>query len=472
MEASCVAQVPLDQLLRSAFDPPDDVIACGRLVQGSPATTCPDLPMTVLDSPSELPTRLPQSALDGDATNAIAHLQRSGFEAYFVGGCVRDLLLGKRPKDFDIVTSATPTQLKRLFRNCRLIGRRFRLAHLYYGSKIIEAATFRGASAADGRSRIEDEGSVERTNTFGTPEEDAFSRDFTVNALLYDPVGREVIDFVGGTEDLVARRLRTIGDPMRRFEEDPVRILRAVKFASRLGFGLAPDVLDAMRVHAHLIATCPPPRVTEEVFRILESRHFELALEVMTATGVLGSVLPEISAKLLEDGARARFARLAKAVDRAGRAYESVPRELILSALLYPLLIDSVPGALRPAPGLGEQAIAIAQPLLDRMQMPARLRESLRATMNVLGAIRGAGRPPQGRRVRSVLANPSFATALGLFRLIHQTEGGAWPAYSHWAWARDGQAVRLDVEQCVASERPAGKATRQRRKKGRRMAGP
>ncbi|GMV41214.1 MAG: hypothetical protein AMXMBFR64_29300 [Myxococcales bacterium] len=426
--------------------------------------------MIALDAPSDFPSRLPRSALDSDATAAIAHLQRNGFMAYFVGGCVRDLLLGRRPKDFDIVTSATPTEIKRLFRNCRLIGRRFRLAHLYYGSKIIEAATFRGASAADGRTRIEDQGSVERTNTFGTPEEDAFSRDFTVNALLYDPVKRSVIDFVGGTRDLVAGCLRTIGDPMRRFEEDPVRILRAVKFASRLGFRVAPEVQVAMRVHAHLIATCPPPRVTEEVFRIAESRHFELAVEVMTGAGVLGSILPEVATRLDDSASRARFGRLARAVDRTGRAYESVPRELILPALLYPLLIDGTSGALRPAPGLGEQALTIAHPLLDRMQIPARLRESLRATMNVLGAIRGAVAPPQGRRARSVLASPSFDTALGMLRLIHQTEGGAWPSYSNWAWAREGRATIAPAVRATNEEPPSGGPQTQRQKRRRRRS--
>lgn len=409
--------------------------------------------MSAQESLTDLPTRFPLSALDNDATGAIEHMQRNGFDACFVGGCVRDLLLGHRPKDFDIVTSATPTQIKRLFRNCRLIGRRFRLAHLYYGSKIIEAATFRGASASDGRTRIEDEGSVERTNTFGTPEEDAFSRDFTVNALLYDPVRREVIDFVGGTADLRARRLRTIGDPMRRFEEDPVRILRAVKFAARLGFALAPDVRDAMRAHAPLISTCPPPRVTEELFRLLESRHFEHALRIMGETGVLGAVLPEVAAALQDEGQRARYKRLAHVLDRAGRAYGGLPREILYPALVYPLLLDGAGRDTLPAGSWGDITLDMTQPMTERMHMPIRLREGMRTTLNLMGFMLTQEIPPTKRRIRSMVGNPVLPGALSLLRIHHQVVGGAQRAYDYWHGELWRPAVR---PQAASAALPAG----------------
>ena len=166
-----------------------------------------------------------------------------------VGGCVRDIILGRTPKDFDVATSATPNEVRGLFRNCRIIGRRFRLAHIHFGSKIIEVATFRGGDVnEDDADAVAEEGDrlIIRANNFGTPEQDAESRDFTINGLFYDPIEQKLIDNVNGYVDVSAHMIRTIGDPDIRFQEDPVRILRGIKFAARLGFELHPDTLAAM----------------------------------------------------------------------------------------------------------------------------------------------------------------------------------------------------------------------------------
>src|SRR5712692_6858441 len=210
--------------------------------------------------------------IDPDALKVLYRLRQFDHVACLVGGSVRDLLLGRPPKDFDIGTSAHPYQVKKLFRNCWIIGRRFRLAHVKFGQKVIEVATFRrqvgvgeevvqdGVPAPD-PTTPEGEHLIHRDNTFGTPEEDAFRRDFTINALFYDISTFSVIDYVGGLEDLQAGIVRTIGEPEIRLREDPVRMLRAVALAARLDFTIDPPVLDAIRTHRHDIARSSAPRL-------------------------------------------------------------------------------------------------------------------------------------------------------------------------------------------------------------------
>ncbi|MEM8714125.1 MAG: hypothetical protein AAGG01_24535, partial [Planctomycetota bacterium] len=184
--------------------------------------------------------------LDRDAKRVVKRLQQHGHEAYFVGGCVRDLLIGRRPKDFDVATSARPSEVRRIFRNCRIIGRRFKLAHVFYGDHIIETATFRAAPHEDGQTGDGEDLLIVDDNEYGTAESDARRRDFTVNALFLDPTTHEILDHVGGLKDLKARTLKTIGDPEVRMAEDPVRILRAVKFATRLDLEIDDPTWEAM----------------------------------------------------------------------------------------------------------------------------------------------------------------------------------------------------------------------------------
>src|SRR5215471_4549243 len=199
--------------------------------------------------------KLDRARIDPDADRVVRRLSRAGHKAYLVGGCVRDLLLGRRPKDFDVATSATPNEIKAQFRNCRIIGRRFRLAHVFFGEKIIETSTFR----ANPREDDDDNGEllIRRDNVFGTELEDARRRDFTINGLFYDVEREEVIDHVGGLADLDARLIRTIGDPGIRFQEDPVRMLRAIKFAARLDLELEPATYRALLRHRNEIRKCP-----------------------------------------------------------------------------------------------------------------------------------------------------------------------------------------------------------------------
>ena len=227
--------------------------------------------------------------IDPDAIKVLYRLYRAGHTAYLVGGGVRDLLLGRRPKDFDIVTSARPAQVKRLFRNCRLIGRRFRLAHLHYASgKIIELSTFR--AQPDLELGDEDDLLVVDDNRFGTPHQDAVRRDFTINSLFYDIATFSLIDYVGGMQDVRNRVIRTIGDPMMRFQEDPVRMVRAIKFSARLGFTIEPATWEAITRLAGSIHRSAPARLSEEVARLLEQGSASRSLELLDESGLLEAI--------------------------------------------------------------------------------------------------------------------------------------------------------------------------------------
>src|SRR5216683_986317 len=219
----------------------------------------------------KLPPEIPEDRLDPDAVKVVRRLRRAGFTAYLVGGCVRDLLLGMRPKDFDVATSAHPNQVKETFRNSRLIGRRFRLAHVFFrGGKIIEVSTFR-ANPLDEVADLPQDLLIRHDNVFGNAEEDARRRDFTINALFYDVDEGRVVDHVGGRGDLRGRLVRTIGNPDVRMREDPIRILRAIRFAAKCGLRIEPDTLAAMKKHVAEIPRCAPPRVLEEVLKLLRS---------------------------------------------------------------------------------------------------------------------------------------------------------------------------------------------------------
>jgi len=302
--------------------------------------------------------------VDPDALKVLYRLHEHNYVAYLVGGSVRDLLLNRRPKDFDVGTSAHPHQVKKLFRNCWIIGRRFRLAHVKFGMKAIEVATFRqhvvasGATpeveaaairpsdviapgeplAPDGeppgRRRAEDH-LIHRDNTYGTPEEDAFRRDFTVNALFYDIGTLSIIDYVGGLKDLDARLIRCIGDPDVRFLEDPVRMLRAVVLAARLEFAIDEPVLDAISTHAHEIARSAPARLVEEYYKILRSGHAEEAFRQLRKTGLLKEITPELAAG--PDAVWRCIAALDRYRARFDGAPETLTNPILAGTLLQPL---------------------------------------------------------------------------------------------------------------------------------------
>lgn len=297
--------------------------------------------------------------IDADALKVLTRLNEAGYTAYLVGGSVRDLLLGRRPKDFDIGTSAHPYQIKKQFRNCWIIGRRFRLAHVKFGDKAIEVATFRKLIPAGDADAGPDESLgdlspetardllIHRDNTFGTPEEDAFRRDFTINALFYDIADRSIIDYVGGLEDIKAKVIRSIGDPNERFQEDPVRMLRAVVMASRLDFTLDPPVAEAIVTHRHRLAQAAPARMIEEFYKILRSGAAEKTFAALAEHRLLEPVTPELQAHAHDEG----FLDALDALDSYRQRFESAPATLsnpiLLGTMVVPLGL--MPTRERPA---------------------------------------------------------------------------------------------------------------------------
>jgi poly(A) polymerase len=340
--------------------------------------------------------------IDADALKVLYRLREAGHIAYLVGGSVRDLLLARRPKDFDIGTSAHPAQVKKLFRNCWIIGRRFRLAHVKFGPKVIEVATFRRQLApgeevvADGVPAPDPTTSqgrhlIHHDNTFGTPEEDAFRRDFTINALSYDIATFSIIDYTGGLDDLQARIVRSIGDPQIRIHEDPVRMLRAVALASRLDFTIDPPLESAIRRHRHEIAKSSPPRLVEEYYKILRAGSSERTFRNLHDTGLLEPISIELHRRAGEP-----LWRSLAALDAYRRQFESMPDTLtnpiLLGSLIVPLGIPlhaEHPGAHAedaekekrhrpPALKLGE--LPLARGDVDRLRQILSLQRRLRDT--------------------------------------------------------------------------------------------
>jgi poly(A) polymerase len=289
-----------------------------------------------------------RSQIDADALKVLYRLHQNDHVAYLVGGSVRDLLLGRHPKDFDIGTSAHPYQVKRLFRNCWIIGRRFRLAHVKFGPKTIEVATFRRMVTAEELAAADDQAGipldseaeashdrlVHRDNTFGTPEQDAFRRDFTVNALFYDIGTFSIIDYTGGLEDLRARVIRSIGNPAERFQEDPVRMFRAVTMAARLDFSIDQPIEDAIAAHRADIARSAPARLMEEFYKLLRTGAGERALRMLAERRLLEPIAPE-----LQKGATEALWRSLAAVDAYRARFESAPDTLTNAVLLGSLLV-------------------------------------------------------------------------------------------------------------------------------------
>jgi poly(A) polymerase len=386
--------------------------------------------------------------IDPDALRVVQRLLRYQHKAYLVGGCVRDLLLGRKPKDFDVATSATPNEIRRCFRNCRIIGRRFRLAHVFFGRKIIETATFRAnprtaedePGDAPTEEKAEERNSdktndkpsdllIRHDNVFGTEEEDARRRDFTINGLFFDVQSAQVIDHVAGLPDLEARLVRTIGDPDIRFREDPVRILRAVKFAARCDLTIEAETYRRMMDHKAELAKCAQARVTEEFYRLLRAGAARRSFELLVETGLLEFLLPEMAQawKSSEDDAEAkrrieRFWAYLRALDESIVARDQPPSDaMILATLLLPPLRDALSPDAVPVHNMAKVVADSAQPVLDRLKASRRDSELCRQILLTLRYLLPSNRPV---RQRARLANrPFYQDAAWLGAIVARAEG-------------------------------------------------
>ena len=363
--------------------------------------------------------------IDPDALKVLYRLSALGYTAYLVGGGVRDLLMGREPKDFDVGTSAKPNEVKRAFRNCFLIGRRFRLAHVRFGEKVIETATFRQNSQTVGEI-IEHaaEGPLE-DNTFGTPQTDAYRRDFTVNGLFYNIKDFSVIDWVGGMKDLEKKIIRAIGDPEIRFQEDPVRMMRAVKFSSRLGFKIERKTLAAMKKYHHCILTAAVPRVCEEVFRLFPYGHSAEAFKLMYECGMLGDLLPELAKFIEKDGGKRSVTfKYLKVLD----GYEQMMAKKgfeVSNGLRAAVLMTGIFRAERKD-GAGRK---IMQTMMTSLKIP---KATYFTAVLLMESAKRLSVPPTRGKQRFIY-NRDFLDALDYNRIVLRAEGESEKTLDEWA---------------------------------------
>jgi poly(A) polymerase len=408
--------------------------------------------------------------IDPDALKVLYRLRQSNFAAYLVGGSVRDLLLGRRPKDFDIGTDAHPYQVKRLFKNCWIIGRRFRLAHVRFGPKTIEVATFRRQLTAAELATPEEphdgiplehaehtghhDRMLHRDNTFGTPEEDAFRRDFTVNALFYDIADFSIIDFTGGLRDLDARVIRSIGDPVERFQEDPVRMIRAVSMASRLDFSIDPPIDAAIAAHGGELARSAPARLVEEIYKLLRAGAAEQAFRMLAERRLLEPIAPELQ-KRAGDG----LWKSLRALDAYRRRFDETPDALtnavLLGTLLVPLDYDFRP----PVVVFSENGRPKKEPALSLGLLPLARRdvERLRHILSMQRRLLDLHLSPRARR--TLMHRGPFHEALTWLE-IH---GHAPEALEHWRGFIE--AARTFAGEEGADTQPPRRRRRRRRRR-------
>jgi len=377
------------------------------------------------------------------ALRVLYRLRQENFQAHLVGGGVRDLLLGHEPKDFDVATDATPEQVRQVFRNCRLIGRRFRLAHVQFGRDIIEVATFRGSGSDDGESpeRQVRDGLIVRDNLYGTIEEDALRRDFTINALYYDIADLALIDYAGGLEDLRAGRLRLIGDPVKRYREDPVRMLRAVRFACKLGFTIEPETERPLFELGHLLRDIPAARLFDELLKLFHSGYGVAAFEKLRHYGLFGHLFPATEACLAQEDHAFPITFVNRGLANTDkRLAEDKP---VTPAFLYAILLWE-PVRRRwealVAQGMATtEAILLASAEIRAGQRPLiAIPKRFSLPMHEIWALQPRLEQRDGKRPYRLITHPRFRAAYD-FLVLRAEAGEADPELADW-WTRFQEA--------------------------------
>src|SRR5690554_2313172 len=394
------------------------------------------------------------------AIKVMKQLGDHGFEAYLVGGGVRDLLLGIPPKDFDVATNAKPEQIKRLFRSARIIGRCFRIVYVCFGREIIEITTFRGHHEA---ARSE-HGMVLRDNVYGTVQSDAARRDFTVNALYYSLNGFTVHDFTGGIADLEKRTLRMIGDPATRYQEDPVRMLRAVRFAAKLGFSIAPETAAPIRQMADLLSNIPPARLFEEMLKLFLAGSATATFHLLREYQLFGELFPIVEAHLQTNDpiALEMIEQCMCNTDRRIRAGKSITPAFIYAALLWPpqqALVKQLSGSMPRGLAFNEASQQVVSAQLSRIAVPKRFLIPMREIWDMQHRLTMRG----GQRAYALLAHPRFRAAYD-FVLLREQAGEKLDGLGNW-WTQF-QAVDDEVRaQMIKKLQPDSPRKPRRRRK-------
>lgn len=401
--------------------------------------------------------------LCSSATEVVERLQQAGFEAYIVGGSVRDLLLGKSPKDFDVATDATPEEVKDVFPRARLIGRRFRLAHVRIRGSLVEVATFRGPSGGND-DHVTDDGRILRDNVWGSVEEDAVRRDFTINALFMDPVSGDIQDYVGGYEDLVARRLKLIGDPVTRYREDPVRLLRAARFVAKLGLELDPDTEAPIRELSETLEAIPPARLFEEVCKLFLTGHAMRTLESLQRFSLTTTLFPVLDAGNHPGQARIidlTWQAMKNTDDRIAREMSVTPAFLVAALLWQPVRDRSVAYQAEGASEYQSLERAADEVLYEQVQRTAIPRRFSSVTRQIwLNQARL--RRTRGKRAMSILRQPRFRASYDFLELRAIEDASLSELVVFWTEAQNDPELQSQVQV------DAPPARRRRRRGGRR----
>ncbi len=404
------------------------------------------------------------------ALKVLYRLSKAGYEAYLVGGGVRDLLLGREPKDFDVATDARPEEVNRLFRNCRLIGRRFRLAHIHFGREIIEVATFRaGHDEENGDALTSDSGMLMRDNVYGSLEDDAWRRDFTVNALYYDIRDFSVVDYTGGVPDLKAGLLRMIGDPDKRFREDPVRMLRAVRFAAKLGFRIEPRCEAAIRDLGYLLEEVPAARLFDETLKMFLAGSAVQSYELLRHYDLFKHLFPDTDDCLAEEEEHFPHTLIVHALENTDRRVDegqAVTPAFLYAALLWEpvrreylqLCDEGVP----PIQAMQQAGDAIISRQVEWVMVPKRFSLQSREIWEWQERLKRNN----GRRAMTLVAQPRFRAAYD-FLMLRARCGEAPQELADW-WTEFQQSDEAQRNSMLRKNAGGGGGQKRRRRRPRK----
>ncbi|ENM5826168.1 polynucleotide adenylyltransferase PcnB [Vibrio metoecus] len=436
--------------------------------------TYPDLALTIIPRQAHPISR---QQISENALKVLYRLHSAGFEAFLVGGGVRDLLLGGKPKDFDVATNATPEQLRQLFRNCRLIGRRFRLAHIMFGRDIVEVATFRGhhqeTSQSQNIAAQSEAGMLLRDNVYGTIDEDAERRDFTINAMYYNIADYSIHDYAGGMEDLEDRLVRLIGDPETRYREDPVRMLRAVRFAVKLDFDIEEDTAEPIEHLAPLLRDIPAARLYEESLKMLQAGHGLETYHLMRQYNLFQQLFPTIAEHFTADHSSQTEQMLDLVLDATDiRIEEDLrinPAFMFAAMLWYPMikladqLMESL--SLHEFDAMTEASNRILDEVVKRIAIPRRHTTTIRDIWQLQQRLPRRS----GKRAFRLLELSKFRAGFDFLEMRGEIEGGETKQLAEW-WAtfqNAGRNMRQAMVGDMGNTTGTGKPSSRRRKPSR-----
>jgi len=427
-----------------------------------------DMPCTALPRIVPRPEHnISRANISEHALKVLYRLRQENFQAHLVGGGVRDLLLGHEPKDFDIATDATPEQVRQVFRNCRLIGRRFRLAHVHFGRDIIEVATFRGSGEeGDDTDRRLENGMIVRDNSYGSIEEDALRRDFTINALYYDIADFSLIDYAGGLDDLRAGRVRFIGDPDQRYREDPVRMLRAVRFACKLGFNIESATEAPLFTLGHLLHDIPAARLFDELIKLLHSGYGLAVFEKLRHYGLFGHLFPATEACLTQQHQEFPLTFVSRGLAntdlRLQEGKPTTPAFLFAIILWEPVRLAYerlVEDGVAEADAIHAASSAVCSDQQSLVAIPKRFSLPMRE----IWALQHRLAQREGKRPYRLITHPRFRAAYD-FLVLRAEAGEADPELATW-WTRFQDASSQERASMTES---GGKRRRSRSRRRRR----